>query len=155
MGAGTSSRAAVRAGGGDWGRRRGGWPGGRSVLRGSRGRRVGIGDGDGDGSGRVAPSGLDPEKKREGEEDKAEIKWMDRASRGEEEIKSRGVGSTTLVGRPELELGAVNRRLSIALHRAACLVPCSLLTASLNHTPHVLLASLICLRPKHCTVLHV
>ena len=116
MGAGTSSRAAVRAGGGDWGRRRGGWPGGRSVLRGSRGRRVGIGDGD--GSGRVAPSGLDPEKKREGEKDKAERKWMDRAGRGEEEIKSRGVGSTTLVGRPGLELGAVNRRLSIALPRA-------------------------------------
>ena len=58
---------------------------------------------------------MDPEKKREGEEDKAEIKWMDRASRGEEEIKSRGVGSTTLVGRPELELGAVNRRVSIAV----------------------------------------
>ena len=49
MGAGTSSRAAVRAGGGDWGRRRGGWPGGRSVLRGSRGRRVGIGVGMGAG----------------------------------------------------------------------------------------------------------
>ena len=102
---------------------------------------------------------MDPEKKREGEEDKAEKKQMDKASRGEEEIKSRGVGSTMLVGRPELELGAVNRRLSIALHRAACLIPCSLLTVSLNHTPpnemHVLLASLICLRPKHCTVLHV
>ena len=55
---------------------------------------------------------MDPEKKREGEEDKAERKRMDRASRGEEEIKSRGVGSTTLVGRPELELGAVNRNLS-------------------------------------------
>jgi len=57
---------------------------------------------------------VDPEKKREGEEDKAEKKQMDKASRGEEEIKSRGVGSTTLVGRPRLELGAVNHRLSIA-----------------------------------------
>ena len=38
---------------------------------------------------------------------------MDRAGWGEEEIKSRGVGSTTLVGRPGLELGAVNRRLNI------------------------------------------
>ena len=56
---------------------------------------------------------MDPEKKREEEEDKAERKRMDRAGRGEEEIKSRGVGSTTLVGRPGLELGAVNHRLII------------------------------------------
>ena len=41
---------------------------------------------------------------------------MDRAGWGEEEIKSSGVESTTLVGRPGLELGAVNRRLSIVVN---------------------------------------